>query len=88
MPFDASDPPPTRGVLAWTVRVTAVAGLAALGVAHYAAGAFDAAPTRGVERLARGPVADPETTGSIGPASRRVTVDPCTLPSRTAARMP
>ena len=82
MPFDASDPPPPRGVLAWTVRVTAVAGLASLGFAHYVAGAFDTAPGLRVERVARAPILDVDTTGSIGPASRRITLDPCAVPIR------
>lgn len=86
MPFDASDPPPPRGVLAWTVRVAAVVGLASLGFAHYVAGAFDTGPGRGIERIARAPVPDPETTGSIAQASRRVVLDPCAMPSRAVAQ--
>ena len=86
MPFAASDPPPPRGVLAWTVRVAAVAGLASLGVAHYVAGAFDTGPGRGIARMARAPVPAPETTGSIAQASRRVVLDPCAIRMRAVAQ--
>lgn len=76
MPVD-SDPPPTHGLLSWTMKVTLAAGLAAAVLGHTVARSVD-------PEAARLAVldADPVVTGSIGPSARATALDPCALRGR------
>ena len=62
-----------RGPLAFTVKVTLIAGLAAIALAHHLA-----RPVEPRTQLARGP-GEPEVTGSIGGRAAATRLDPCAL---------
>lgn len=89
---DGSRPVASAGLLAWSLRVTAVIGLVAV------AGATQLArwnrPGDGSVRMADGTSsapADPETTGAVTPkgaawAARGTHLDPCLLPAAERLR--
>ncbi len=80
MSLDSGSPTP-RGPLAWSIKTTLIVGLAATAFAHHIAKPVDraAAPRPQAAR----PIADPETTGSIGPRlqdrAQETHLDPCAL---------
>ena len=64
-------------LLPWTIKICLTLGLIAVGATHYVSRAVDVGALR--QRMARAAPVDPETTGSIGGAAARVTLDPCTV---------
>jgi len=63
-------------LLPWTIKLSLAIGLLALGMTQYLSRAVETGALR--QREARVGQADPETTGSIGGAAARTTLDPCT----------
>ena len=63
-------------LLPWTIKLCLALGLGALGATQYLSRAVEGGALR--QREARAVLVDPETTGSIGPAAARTTLDPCT----------
>lgn len=62
-------------LLPWTIKLCLALGLGAFGVTQYLSRATE---TGALRQFARAGSADPETTGSIGAAAARTTLDPCT----------
>jgi hypothetical protein len=63
-------------LLPWTIKLCLAVGLLALGTSQYLSRAVESGTLR--QREARAEQMDPETTGSIGVAAARTTLDPCT----------
>jgi hypothetical protein len=76
--WERADPEPRRPgtLLPWTIKLCLALGLGALGATQYLSRAVEGGALR--QREARTVLVDPETTGSIGPAAARTTLDPCT----------
>ncbi|MCJ2035050.1 hypothetical protein [Methylobacterium sp. J-068] len=76
--LDEEVPAPRRPstLLPWTIKLCLAVGLVALGATQYLSRVVEPASLR--QREARAGQLDPETTGSIGEAAARTTLDPCT----------
>jgi hypothetical protein len=62
-------------LLPWTIKLCLALGLSALGATQYLSRATETGVLR---QFARAGAPDPETTGSLGAAAARTTLDPCT----------
>lgn len=72
-PRDEARRPAT--LLPWTIKLCLALGLGALGATQYLSRATE---TGALRQFAHASSPDPETTGSIGAAAARITLDPCT----------
>lgn len=79
---------PPRTLLPWALKVGLAVVAIGFGATHYLSRAVDEATQAGYRLEARRAAIgqDPETTGSIGPAAGRVTLDPCTTLSGPRVR--
>ncbi|MCE4225835.1 hypothetical protein HCU64_18955 [Methylobacterium sp. C25] len=86
MSLDSPELPRPRGLLTTTAIFALVLGIGGLGIAHQLAQSIEHQKSR-VAALKPG-IADPETTGSIGPSARSIVIDPCVARERLIVRGP
>jgi hypothetical protein len=74
-PRERDEPRRAATLLPWTIKLCLALGFAALGATQYLSRATESGALR---QFARAGSPDPETTGAIGAAAARTTLDPCT----------